>query len=301
MTAVDPGEIAPAPTPSAPPDDGSPHHRQRGHRWRWIVGATVLAAVLVGVLLTVLFLVARDEPQPKSVGEAVDEFRRGDPGDDGRVAVLRPPAGVYLARGEGGERLSFPPLSGEYGADIPITVAHEADGCWLMTVDFNDAHWQTWRFCPGESAGAMVDHGGETYQRWDLGATTVENLSTFTCDPPAAVLDLAAPAGSSWTETCQGTNTDISGPTTSRGVTTYVGPEDVEIDGVSVETVHYRQERTLTGSQTGSTVTDWWFAADTGMPVASRRSADVDTPSPIGAITYTEDGSWEVRSLEPRT
>jgi hypothetical protein len=292
MTAVD--------DPSRPTDAplGGPPPRRRG-RWRWLL--LVSLALLIGAGAVTFLALVRDEPDQRSVGDALEAFREGAGAGEGAASPLRPSAGVYVAQGQGEERLSFPPLSGGYGAEVPITVGHEADGCWRLKVDVSDAHWQSWRFCPGDEPGVLFDLGGETFQRWDLGATTLDNLSTFSCDPDSILLDVTATPGTSWAERCEGGNSEVSGTTVSEGTSTFVGTEVRRIDGVDVETRHYRQERTLSGAQTGTTVTDWWFAVDTGLPVASVIEARADTDSPIGAITYTEEGSWQLRSLDART
>ena len=78
-----------------------------------------------------------------------------------------------------------------------------------------------------------------------------------------------------------------------------VGPEVLDVDGTSVPTFHYREDDVLTGAQRGTTRTDFWYSVDSFLLVAMDRSIDLRTDSPVGTVTYTEDGSWRLASLTP--
>lgn len=261
-------------------------------RW-WVLGGGAAAVLVVVGVLVVLF-VLRDQPGAKPVGEAVDEFRQGGGGAGGGSG---PEPGVYQATGEGIEKLSVPPISQHDGDVIPVTVTDLGDGCFRLRVDHNEAHWQDWTLCHDE-AGVLADHGGQTFQRWDIGATTIDNTSTFTCDPPAVLADPAAAPGDTWDHRCSGTNTQSDGVTHSDGTHTLVGAEDLQIDGQAVPTRHYREQRTISGAQQGREQVDVWFAAD-HLPVRMARDVHIDSDSPVGTVTYTETGSWQLTSLTP--
>jgi hypothetical protein len=284
----------------APPEGGSPEsagHRTR--RWVVLVGLAVAAVLVAATAVVLVAFLVREDPQQKDVGEAVEEFREDAGPQPG--GANRPPAGVYLAEGTGRESLSFPPISQNDGDEVPVTVEHEGADCWILTIDFNEAHWQNFRYCPGSDSGTLVETGGDTFQRWDLGSATIENLSTFTCDPPSVMIDSDAKEGDAWDHSCEGTNSQVAGVTTTAGPYTYVGLEQIDVDGKEVATRHYRQERAISGAQRGSTTIDLWFAVDDNLPLRSERSIQLDSDSPVGTITYTETGSWQLESLEPRT
>lgn len=270
------------------------------HRRRWLFvlgGLVLLLAVVVGV--PVALYLTRDQPGPKSVDEAVEEYERGsDTEPDGQRGV-GPEPGVYEASGEGVEAISFPPVRQQDGEVVPITVEDRAGGCWQVKASFNAAHWQTWTFC--EDDGGVVERGGETYQRWDFGATSVENTSTFRCDPPAVTIDPGAAEGDRWDQSCTGSNTQVDGETTSSGPYTYVATEVLEVDGRPVETRRHHQERTIAGAQTGTNVVEVWFAVDDHIPIRMERTVRIDSDSPVGTVTYTEEGTWQLTSLVPRT
>jgi hypothetical protein len=277
----------PAPPPAAP-NPPSPHHRLR-----WLLVGLAVTVVLGVAALVGLFLL-REDPGAKDVDQAIDEFRStsATAGSGGP----RPAAGVYRSSAEGDAELSFPPIDQVDGDVVPLTLEHLADGCWRITVDFNEWHSQSWDHCVVD--GRILERGGQTVQRWDVGAATLDNTSTFTCDPPIVLVDPTATPGASWPQSCAGTNSAIAGTTTSAGPYTYVGPDELEIGGQPVEVHHYVQERAITGSQEGRNIVDYWFAED-GLPVRMERTVDVATDSPVGAITYRESGWWELTSLEP--
>jgi len=74
----------------------------------------------------------------------------------------------------------------------------------------------------------------------------------------------------------------------------------VVVGDVRVPAYHFRQERTLTGSQTGSQTTDQWFARETGLPLRNERKVTVHANTVVGSITYTETGRFQLTSLQPQ-
>lgn len=259
-----------------------------------------LGVVLVGVLgLLVALFIFRDLPGEQSVDEALEEFR-GDGADDRGPDDGLPPAGVYRSTGEGEAALASLGLSQQDGPEVPITVTHEGDGCWSLEMSLNEDHRQINHLCLQDD-GTIVEMTGETEQRWDLGAVDQTNHTEFICDPPAVVVDPSAEPGDSWPQACTGTNTGVEGSTRSAGPYTYVGEEQLEVGGEAVATYHYRQERTISGSQEGDQVVDHWYTVDSGLLVREERRSEVSSDSPVGAIAYTEEGSWQLTSLEPET
>ena len=264
-------------------------------RHKVLVGLAVGVVVLAGV--AAWLVTDADSPGPASMEDALDRFQH-DGGDDATAGELGPPAGVYQYEGEGGEHLSFPPLDQEDGAMMPGTVTPQADGCWRFRLDFNAEHWQDWAYCPAEDGEGFAEVGGRSGQRWDLGVTEVGNVSSFACDPANPIVGPAAEV-EEVEHRCVGTNTAVDGETTSEGSWTIVGRERLDIGGEAVEVVHGHGERTLTGGQRGTEVTDAWFRAD-GLLIRYERDIEVRTSSPVGDITYTESGWFELTDLEPQ-
>jgi hypothetical protein len=203
-------------------------------------------------------------------------------------------------RGKGLEGISFPSESEKDGTIVPVTISYPSSACWHMRLDFNVAHWEDYVFCP--SALGLRQASNHVYQAWDFGATSVTNLSTVNCPASTVVLppDPKRDALLTWTCLERNTNAAIgSGVSSTRA--RIVGFKTLRIGSVAVPTVEERQTATVSGAQTGSVILTWWFAMSTGLPVRLDRHRVVHSPTPIGTVTYTEDGSGVLTSLKPRT
>lgn len=266
-------------------------------RRHWVLlGIGVLVVLVAGAVVTTVL--SLDTPGPASVDDALDRFREHGGDDGSALPGGRPPEGVYRYAGEGEAALSFPPLTQQDGAEMPATVTHQPRGCWTTRVELNAEHWQQWTYC--RVGDTMVETGGRTGQTWDLGVSSAENVSTFLCRPPNPVLEPAAEPGDQTEQTCSGSNSAVGGRTTSSGTSTFVGEETMVIGGQDVDTLHLRGERTLSGSQEGDERIDVWFRYD-GLLVRYERDIEVRTNSPVGIITYTETGHFELTDLRPQT
>ncbi|MGZ4682214.1 MAG: hypothetical protein ACXWA3_04395 [Acidimicrobiales bacterium] len=284
------------PADTAP--EGEPGGRSR--RGLMLVGGGAAVILLLTAGATIGRYLLRDRPRAKSVDSAVEQFRADTSTTDaGSAGFVRPAAGVYQAAGEGEERISKPPNSQNDGAVMPISVTYLANGCWTWHLDYNEAHWHEFDFCPDGQHLLLV--GQRNYQSWDFGMMKVENVGTYTCDPPAPIAVDDPTPGTTFVHHCTGDNTAAPGPSTTEGPSTIVGPETLSIDGADVATIHQKRSQTMTGTQRGSIEEDWWYTTDTGLPVRSERHYQLDSGSVIGTITYTENGSWQLTSLQPQT
>jgi hypothetical protein len=287
--------------------------RQRFVHW-WYVPTAIAGVVIVVLTAVTILFVTREHPDAKPVEDVIAEFHSTTIGPDTattttdpgvgttsapgeRLAPARPPEGVYVMEGEGREAISFPPVSQDDGATIPATITHRPGGCWTFMLFYNEAHWQDWELCP--DGDDLVETQGHTFQRWDFGLTTVENRSTFVCVPPTPFLVRHAEGGSAWDRSCDGTNDTVEGTTTSAGTLTYVGVESLSISGESLEALHFNRHNTLSGAQTGEDDTDLWFSMIDGMPLRGERDVLVESDSPVGEVTYTEQGWWQLTSIIP--
>lgn len=260
-----------------------------------MVIVVVLVIVLAGV--TAAFAVAWSHRGAKeaSLSKAVDQFRRkGQNGDGG---FLRPAAGVYSYRGTGTEKLSVLATTQHWGPELPSTISHTANGCWTYRIEYSTHHRQDWNYCP--HGNTLQEVGGRTLQSFSFVATTLEDLELFTCEPPVDAIRLDASPGEQFRQACEGQSVSRGTSVRTRGTNTYVGPAKVRVGGAAIPAYHYRINRTLSGSQTGTEKTDTWFSARDGMPLRVTRDIDVESPSPIGAVTYTERGHFVLSSLEP--
>lgn len=258
--------------------------------------------IAVGSLLVVVVVFAvlwrRSGPHEVSTDEARRRFAQSSSSTQAPdAAVLRPAAGVYVYRGTGTEHLSVPPKRQSQGPRMPATVTHQSDGCWTLRIDFSSQHWQTWIYCPRN--GGLVELGGQTFERWDFVVTKYDSTSQFSCDPPSVAMRAEMRPGDHWQQSCRGTSSGTKGEAVSSGQYTFIGDEVVVVGGRDVPAHHFRQLRTLSGSQTGTQTTDYWFAKQNGLLLRNRRAVTVHTDTVIGSSTYTERGSFLLTSLQP--
>jgi len=287
-------EAFPPPLPPMP-------SRPRAHRRRrWVLlGIGVVAVV---VLSTFAFGFVRYElrshPGAKSVGSAVHAFHSGPDVTANGSPYAQPAAGVYTLGGQGHEQISFPPNTQNDGAVMPATVQYLSSGCWRWHIDYNVAHWEEFDFCP--TAAGLGQPVNRNSQSWDFGALKISNQATLTCPSTTVVLPPDPRAGTTLHWSCPEVNT-VAGSGRSTTTATIVGTGTLQIGGTAVTAVHEQQKTTVTGAQKGAVTEDWWFSTSTGLPLQVQRHIVIHTNSPLGAITYTENGSWTMSSLTPRT
>jgi hypothetical protein len=280
---------------------GEPEANEVGRgrrRRRRIVLLAVAGVILVGVTAFVVVW-RRSGAREVSTEEARRRFAASSSTQPPNPEVLRPAAGVYLYRGSGTEKLSLPPKSQHQGPRMPGTVTHRRDGCWTFRIDYSTKHWQTWVYCP--RAGGLVERGGQTFERWDFVFTTYDSTSTFTCDPPSVTIRVAMQPGDRWQQSCRGTSSGTEGVGVTSGPYTFVGEDTLTIGGTRVPAYRFHQERTMSGSQSGTQTADLWFAQSDGLPLRNERNQTVRTDTVVGTSTYTERGEFTLTSLQPQT
>jgi hypothetical protein len=145
----------------------------------------------------------------------------------------------------------------------------------------------------------MVEVGGESWQRWMVGATAITNLSTFVCDEDAMLVPADPAEDEEWDTRCVGTNEAVEGESVSAGTYRFVGEEDVEVGDTTVTTHRFVRERTMTGAQVGTERSEVWYAVDTGLPIRNERTIEARTDTPVGESTYTESGEFHLVSVDP--
>ncbi len=280
------------------PADGAAPGSRRGRRG--VRGAAaVVGVVLLGGIATFLVLWSRVSTQPVSLEEA---RRRADAagGETGRSVAatqFQPAAGVYRYRGEGTEHLDRPPTSQSQGPEIPGTVTHLDGSCWRLRVDYNTNHWQSWDYC--STGSGLTEQAGAFFQRLDLVVAQVDTTSGYTCDPPVVAIRPDKQAGEQWPQECRGTSSGATGEVVSAGPYTYVGEEELDIDGSRIRALHYHRLRTLSGAQSGTEDINVWFDPETALPLKNTRAISVHSGSLIGTVTYDETGSFQLASLTP--
>jgi len=268
-------------------DDDRHHRRLR----RFVVVGVVLVAVGAASVAGFAYLWSRSDARPVSLDDARRRFLqdRVAGAETGAASPYTPAEGVYAYAGSGSEELSSPPKTQTEGPEMPGTVRHGDDGCWSFRLDYSSNHWREWRFCA--DATGLRARGTTVYQRWDLVVSSVDNTAVVRCRPPAVVIAPAMQPGDQWTSRCRGENSAIPGTSVTEGTHRYVGRETLHVDGSPVETMHFRDDGVVSGAQTGTERFDLWLADD-GLVVRGRQRIVVDSDSPIGRVTYTQQGEF---------
>jgi hypothetical protein len=285
---------------TAAPGGARPHRSWvRRHPWRTGV-AIGLAIVVVAVAVPLIGYAFRSHPKAKSVTSAVSAFRSGGSVTAPKGLEFRlPKAGVYSARGEGKASISFPPASEDDGAVMPVTVRVLESGCWVWRIDYNTARWHEYTYCP--KGRELLLESQRNFQSWDFGTASVSNTGSYSCKPRSPIVVEDPKPGETFTHRCTGENSAAPGRSTTTGPARIVGPQTLRIGGIAVPTIHQTRHQVIAGPQHGELDEQWWFAADTGLPVKAERHYRLTSSSPIGDIDYREDGSWTLESMTPRT
>lgn len=270
---------------------------RRHHRIRTAL-LVVVGLLVVLVAVVVLSYVFRGHPGQKSLKSAARNLFATSTTAPVTKGFRLPPAGVYSATGSGSESVSKPPNSETDSSTMPVSVSYAADGCWWWHIDYNTAAWHEYEFCPKGTRLLLVAQ--RNYQAWNFGIVSVSNLARFTCNPPSPIVVEAPVVGHTYRLRCVGTNTAVPGPSTSTGPVVIAGVGTIRVGGTPVPAIHITRRQTMSGSQTGQLYESWWFDTDTGMPLEADRNYRLVTNSPIGKITYTEEGSWRLTSLTPK-
>lgn len=273
--------------------------RSRGHwyrRPRWIA-CLIVVGVLAGGAIAFAISWSHRGANEASIENAVDKFRRNHGAST--AGFLRPAPGVYTFVGTGTEKLSLLATTQHWGPRIPVTVTEGMNSCWAFRVDYSTHHWQSVRYC---AKGRVLQQTGEaTSQTFDFVAFTASDANDIVCDPPVDRIRVDAQPGARWAVACDGHSTSRGTKFHAAGTDTFVGIEKLRIGGEVVPAYHYSVDRTLSGDQSGSEHYDMWYSVLNGLPLKTDRRVTVESPSPIGAVTYTEHGTYTLSSLTPRS
>ena len=290
----DAASIAAASTAAGAREPSGTEHRRR--RWRLYVGVPVGLLVVI-MAVPVAGYLFRSKPGAVSIPSAIRRYR-----DTARAAgpdeFTRPAAGVYSVDGHGEERISAPPNSQQDGSVMPVSVQHLDHGCWRWRIDYNVAHWHEYDFCP--SGAQLLLDSQRNYLKWDFGLASVTNVGEYRCEPPAPIAVEHPTVGQQFQHHCVGTNSAAPGVSVADGPAQIKGFETLTIGGKKVLAIHQNRLETMTGPQKGTITEEWWFAADTGLPLKASRTYRLTTSSPIGDIDYSENGSWQLSSTVPK-
>jgi len=271
-----------------------PSRRHWFGRLRWIV-LLIVAAVVVGGAVPFAIAWAHRGAKEASIENAVDKFRKSHGAST--AGFLRPASGVYTFVGTGTEKLSLLATTQHWGPRIPVTVIEDTNRCWTFRVDYSTHHWQSVRYCAN---GRVLQETGETtFQTFDFVAFKAGDTNDSVCNPPIDRIRVDAKPGSEWRVACDGRSESRGTKFHGAGTDTFIGIEQLRVGSELIPAYHYSVDRTLSGSQSGFERYDMWYSVLDGLPLKTDRHVTVKSPSPIGAVTYTENGTYALASLTP--
>ena len=229
------------------------------------------------------------KPAAVDINSVIDDFstRTSVPGLTVNQGLLT--EGVYLYDTVGGEsikgRIS---TSNTYSKVTPITVLWTECG-FDFRWDATATRWDEVSLCM-EDRGLFERQTTEQHEFF-----RVKEKHTYVCNDQALLVPSAAVKGDSWVAICS--DSDAS---TNR-TTTIIGVENVLVGSIPVETIHVQLDQILTGSAVGSARIDYWFRQRDGLIVRYEKEVSAKRDSPLGEVTFSEDVSLKLRSVQPTT
>ncbi len=212
---------------------------------------------------------------------------------------MQPNPGVYLYSGTGEEGLSFLATHQSQEGILPGTVTREAHGCWTFAIDYNSYHHQTWNRCAVD--GRLVEHGDVTEQKFDFGPLSQSERTVVRCRPVDNAVRPELRPGHRGRVQCTGHSATTKANMTQNGHNTFVGRTTVRVGTTRVAALHFVQDVTISGDQTGTSHEAVWIRATDGLPLREERTVSVvsPAPAPINHVTYSEHGSWQSDVTDP--
>jgi len=210
----------------------------------------------------------------------------------------------FFGTAESGPR----PENGTFTARI----THTDDRHWKFSAAISVMHADDFLFEAKDLA--LYESAGSQFTAWDLpnnpNLSHVELLTQWACDPPNLMLTRSAEGGlfpTTQTCTARTLNKDANFVSfTLSGVHTFIGEEEIVVDGVSVPCLHFLQSRNaigggISGDAPVSTLAfDWYFRKTDGLPIKQFRKT-VLRQWVIGAkADLTENAGWQITSLTPK-
>lgn len=247
-----------------------------------IVAAGALAAVAVAGAAAWYFAL-RDPTQPVDVDEVITSFRTDTEPSPGLSPI---PEGVYVYETDGFERTDA--LTGKthrYPMRSTITVTVADCGVSLLW-QVLDGRSTEWTYCVGDAGWELASQD----ERHTFFGTT--ERTTYACEDTPIRSGASGP--SRWGVSC------TTGDVDEAGMGLLVGRERVEVGGKRVTAEHIRKKTEFSGGTRGFARHDLWFDAKSGVPVKVVMVSRTTNDSPIGDVTYDEDVTLVLTSLEPR-
>jgi hypothetical protein len=246
-----------------------------------------IAVLIIAVATGAWFFFLRSPGTQLDVRQALRLYRQSEQNPDPSSPQL-PPPGVYRYRTTGNENLSiaagifrsFPNMT-----NAIVTDAKCATVRWEPLVEHVEGQVE----CP--AGGGALNLASFPSSEQIAGITTNMNLDcpagTYLVPPNAAV-------GKRWKATCHAPGQVVQ--LTGR----VVGFGSVTVGGRAVPSVHTHLSMSYSGSEAGTSPSDYWVSVEDGMILRETESVDVrQSAGPLGSVHYTEQMAISLQSLTP--
>ncbi len=246
-----------------------------------IVAAGALAVAAVAGAAA-WWLVLRDPTEAVDVEEVVTSFQT-DTAPRGPSPI---PEGVYVYRTDGFERTDA--LTGKthhYPTRSTITVTAADCGVSLLW-QVLDGRSTEWTYCVTSDGWELASQD----ERHTFFGTTQQ--TTYTCEDTLIRPTTTRPEH--WPVTCSTEGAE------EKGFAWVAGRTRLRVGRASVTAEHIRKKTRFSGDIRGHALHDVWFDAKAGVPVKIVMVSRTTNDSPVGDVTYDEDVTLLLTSLEPR-
>jgi hypothetical protein len=249
-----------------------------------IMLSIVVAALTGATAAVVLYVRSQDSATPVAVADIVTAFQ-----DNARAGATSsgPQPGVYLYDTNGEEHVDA--LGGathRYPATTTITIVPTACG-YRARWDALQERWDANEYC----FGAEGDHIRSTASYHEFFGRG--DARYFDCKAGSLGRPASKTPGTAWITACS------NDTASSRGEGEVVGVERITVGGEEVDAVRFRVATTLDGSSRGQATHEIWVLPESGLVLRRSALVDSEADSILGAVTYREEYTIHLRSLEP--
>jgi hypothetical protein len=245
-----------------------------------------VAVLIIAVATGAWFFFLRSPGTQLDLRQAIRLYRQNE-GSAGGTNPRLPPSGVYRYRTSGNETLSVAGIARNFPnlTNAIVTDARCATVRWEPLVQHVEGQVE----CPVPAGGLSLVAFPSSEQI--AGVTTNMEID---CPAGTYLVPPDVAAGKHWKTTCHapGQVAQVSG--------TVVGFNSVKVGGTAVPSVHTRLTMSFSGSESGTSPSDYWVSLENGMILRETESVDVlQSAGPLGSVHYTEQMAISLQSLTP--
>jgi hypothetical protein len=248
------------------------------------MGITILLSMIAA---GIWFFVLRSPGTQIDLSQAIRLYRQGQrSGNTGGDSRLHP-SGVYRYRTSGSEQLSIGGISRTFPTDTDMIVTD--DKCSTLTWEPFEQHVEGLVECPLVN-GATSIMSAPNYE--DIAG--IRTTSVIRCPASAYLIPPDPIPGTQWHTTCDsgGQRIAFSGQ--------FLGLSSVAVGRRQVPALHARTILRFSGSQSGTSPSDYWISAQNGIILRQRETVDlVERSGPFGSVHYFEEMTIGLASMEP--